>query len=113
MVGNRQKKRPVYFPRTTVIFFLASCSCQMKLDTCSLHVNDFGCPARDLNLTVFSMVIFLCTFKRRFPSLSVLSHRKKLSILLKLLFWLYPSERKYRNTSSVKVAEYSFLVYRC
>ena len=33
-----------------------------------IHVNKFGCLARDLNLTVFSMVIFHSTFKRRFPS---------------------------------------------
>ena len=33
-------------------FVLASCSCQMKLDTCEL-----GCLARDLNLTVFSLAI--------------------------------------------------------
>ena len=33
-----------------------------------IHVNNFGCLARDLNLTVFSIVIFLSTLKRRFPS---------------------------------------------
>ena len=33
-----------------------------------IHVNDFGCQARDLNLAVFSMVIFLSTFKRRLLS---------------------------------------------
>ena len=33
-----------------------------------IHVNNFGCLASDLNLTVFSMAIFLSMFKRRFPS---------------------------------------------
>ena len=28
-------------------------------------MNDFGCLARDLNLAVFTMVIFLSTLKRR------------------------------------------------
>ena len=36
VVANRQKKRTVFLPRTSVIFFLASCSCRMKLDTCEL-----------------------------------------------------------------------------
>ena len=31
-------------------------------------MNDFGCLARDLNVAVFSMVIFLSTFKRRLLS---------------------------------------------
>ena len=34
-------------------------------------------------------------------SVSVLNHRMKLSIWLKLLFWFYLSERKYRTTSRV------------
>ena len=28
------RKHPVFLPRTSVIFFLASCCCRMKLDTC-------------------------------------------------------------------------------
>ena len=41
-----------------------------------------------------------------------LKHRKKLSILLKFLFWLYPWKRKYRNSSSVG-NDCSFNVYIC
>ena len=33
-----------------------------------IHMNDFGCLVRDLNLAVFSLVIFLSTFKRRLLS---------------------------------------------
>ena len=48
--------------KKSVIFFLASCSYQMNL----IHVNDF-----DLNLAVFSMVIFISTF-HTMASVSVL-----------------------------------------
>ena len=59
------KKRPVFLPRTLVIFF-SSCHVIAKWNL--IHVNDFGCLACDLNLPVFSMVIFLSTFKRRLLS---------------------------------------------
>ena len=57
-------KRPVFLPRTSVIFSLRRAVAELNL----IHVNDFGCLARDLNLAVFSMVIFLFTFKRRLLS---------------------------------------------
>ena len=63
---------------------------------------DFGCLARDKNLVlVFSMAIPF--FVQTTASVSVLKLRKGLSILLKFLFWLYPSEREYRNASIVAV----------
>ena len=64
MIANRPKsvqfilqESPYFFRR--VVFFA-----KWNL----IHVNNFGCQARDLKLTVFSMVIFLSTFKRPFPS---------------------------------------------
>ena len=65
-------------------------------------MKDFGCLARDRNLAgIFSMAIPF--YVQTMVSVSVLKHRKKPSILLKLLQRLYPSERKYRNASSVAV----------
>ena len=65
-----------------------------------IHVNDFGCQACDQNLTVVNMVIFLSMFKQ-WLLLAFYNIRRSLTILLKLLFWVYPSERQYRNISSV------------
>ena len=63
-------------------------------------MNDFGRLARDLNLALFSMVIFLSAPKRRL--LSRFKTSEEVFNLAKVAFFLFhPSERKYRNTSSV------------
>ena len=43
-------------------------------------MNDFGCLARDLNLAVFSMVIFLSTFKRRLLTRLILTSEEAFNL---------------------------------
>ena len=57
-----EKKRVQFFFQEPPYFvFLTSCRVVAELNL--IHVNDFGCLARDLNLAVLSMVIFLSAFK--------------------------------------------------
>ena len=69
MAANRPKQRPVFIRRTSVFFSSSHVLVELNL----IHVNDFGCLARDLNLAVFSMVIFLSTFKRTLLSAFITS----------------------------------------
>ena len=59
-----KKASSFFLPRTSVFFSSRRVVAERSL----IHVNDFGCLARDLNLPVFSTVIFLSTFKRRLLS---------------------------------------------
>ena len=43
-------------------------------------MNNFGCLARDLNLAVFSMVIFLSTFKRRLLTRLILTSEEAFNL---------------------------------
>ena len=59
-----------FYSKNLRIFFSSS---HVLAELNLIHVNDFGCLARDLNLAVFSMVIFLSTFKRTLLSAFITS----------------------------------------
>ena len=78
-------------------------------------MNDFVYQARDLNLVVFSMVIFVSPFTRR--NLSRFITWEEASNLPKVAILALLSERKHRNTSIVAmivaIHKQIFSVYIC